>query len=81
MMKHGVHSQNQSILLKKYQKLFKIPQNDKTDPWQWSFEAGLTPEPDKWFEAKNLPETARKLVKFRLKHNCSNPGAVGFGMN
>ena len=32
MMKHGVHSQNQSIISKKYQNLFKIPQNDKTDP-------------------------------------------------
>ena len=44
-MKHGVHSQNQSIVLKKYQKLFKIPQNDKTDPSRWFFEAGLMPEP------------------------------------
>ena len=32
MMKHGVHSQNQLIISKKYQNLFKIPQNDKTDP-------------------------------------------------
>ena len=39
------------------------------------------PEPDKWFEAKNRPETARKLVKFCLKYSCSNLGAVGFDMN
>ena len=32
MIKHGVHFQNQSIISKKYQNLFKIPQNDKTDP-------------------------------------------------
>ena len=31
MMKHEVKSQNQSTTLKKYQNLFKIPQNDKTN--------------------------------------------------
>ena len=89
-MKHGVHLQNQSIALKKYQKLFKIAQNNKTDPRRWSFEAGLTPEPksvsrkpkpEKRFEAKNRPETARKLLMFYLKHNYPNPGAVDFDMN
>ena len=41
MVKHGVHTQNKLIGLKKYQNLFKIPQNDKTDHWRWSFEAGI----------------------------------------
>ena len=41
MMKHKVHFQNQSIILKKYQKLFKIPRNDKTDPWRRFFEAKI----------------------------------------
>ena len=31
MMEHGAYSQNQSIVPKKYQNLFKISQNDKTD--------------------------------------------------
>ena len=31
MMKHGVHSPNHSMIIKKYQNLFKIPQNDETE--------------------------------------------------
>ena len=40
IMKHRVLLQNQSIISTKYQKLLKIPQNDKTAILRWSFIAG-----------------------------------------
>ena len=61
----------------KVPKLFKIPQMIIPIPDDGPLRPGLRPNPKRDLK----PKTARKLLKFHLKHNYPNPGALDFDMN